>query len=529
MTIEGSSIAVPGGTSLAGAVDGGGVVLRERASLAVFDLATEALSPWRAFAGLRQARGRGAWIVVQDAGGDGLVRGDLQGDVVRWTKRFSVAGVSGDRALVTERGTWKLIDLAEGVEVATGSDTASWNSVHDGLFLGVRERTREIVGLRSRDGAIAWTATPFAKKVDSIGHPCGRGDEVHVRARGARGGLVARLAATDGAMRGLRDAPPLLDSWLPDLGEVVDRALVSFKANGGFVEGDALVTLQSNQAIVVRATGTARVALPALSGREHGAGRIAGIVSDREQCALVVVPLPVSGEHDLVLLPRADVSVEPVVSGKVSFASGAVVIVQHPVHGRATLVVSGKQTLPKAGDDVVLDGVTVKPGGVLKVERWWTAGPRAAREPVRVALVQPVMRVAPPSVPSQLAGDLLVRSRAAGIAVVPELLCLVERADEDASFRDALGRLGFRFGEPFNGASVVDELEIEGFLPVWGDGNGDTFGGVTAAGELAYLQVRDDQAVRALPPLFDHLRAEAAESEQESSAALILEVLSKLG
>ena len=235
------------------------------------------------------------------------------------------------------------------------------------------------------------------------------------------------------------------------------------------------------------------------------------------------MPLPASGEHDLVLVPKGE-SVDPGVPGTVSFASGSVIIVQHPTYGRVTLL-AGSEPLPKAGDPVLLEGVTVKPGGVVKAERWWVAGARAAREPMRIALVAPKMRVVPSSAPSQLAGDLLVRSSMVGIAVLPELLRLVERADCDALFRDALGRLGFRFGTNFNGADVVEALEIEGFLPVWGDGNGETFGGVTAAGELAYLLVKDDQAVRALPSLFEHLRAEAAESEQKSSAEVVLEAL----
>jgi len=111
MKIEGSSIAVPGGTGLAGAVDGGRVVLRERESLALLDMETETISPWRTFAGLRQARAQETWIYVQDAGGHGVVRGDLEGDVVRCPAGLLLAGVSGTRALFTDRGGWKLIDL----------------------------------------------------------------------------------------------------------------------------------------------------------------------------------------------------------------------------------------------------------------------------------------------------------------------------------------------------------------------------------------------------------------------------------
>ncbi len=251
-------------------------ILRERESLALLDMETETISPWRTFAGLRQARAQETWIYVQDAGGHGVVRGDLEGDVVRCPAGLLLAGVSGTRALFTDRGGRKLIDLVARVEVANGAGTTRWQAVHGGLFLGVRERTREIVALRSSDGTTAWSATPFASKVDSIGHPCGRGDEVHVRARTARGGCVARLAVSDGAVRGLRDAPITLDSWLPDLGANVDRALEPFRASHSFAEGDALVLPQSNQAIVVRASSTARVALPALAQVAHAAGRIAG-------------------------------------------------------------------------------------------------------------------------------------------------------------------------------------------------------------------------------------------------------------
>lgn len=109
-----------------------------------------------------------------------------------------------------------------------------------------------------------------------------------------------------------------------------------------------------------------------------------------------------------------------------------------------------------------------------------------------------------------------------------DVLRFVERVDRDASFRDGLARLGFRFGKHFNGSDVVSELEIEGFLPIWGDGNGDTFGGVTDAGTLAYLHTNDSAVPVPLPSIVDHVRAEANASEQEASAAVVLAVLDDL-
>lgn len=92
----------------------------------------------------------------------------------------------------------------------------------------------------------------------------------------------------------------------PDLGQEVDDALLRYERRSiSRAIGDAFVACQTSQAVIVRANGVARVALPEISGFIAFGNAIAGIVADRAHVSLLVVPLPESGEHDLELVPTA--------------------------------------------------------------------------------------------------------------------------------------------------------------------------------------------------------------------------------
>lgn len=533
MTVRGSAFSVPGGTNLVGSIDASRVLLRIGEELVVYDVAAAAVAKRRAIPGLRYARLYGGWIQVEAAGAPALVRADLDGDEVRWPQAdtLRLAGVVGSIALLSTHGEWARFDLERREEVGRGRDDASWYGVHAeaGLVLGVRERAREIVALRAKDGAIAWTAKPFPKRLDDLGHPSARGDEVHVRARAAGEGLVAKLRVRDGAVLHVRAAPSSLDSWLPDLGEEVDRLSARFaRRRSMFAFGDAFVIPQDDQAVVVRASGVARVALPHLDSVDAAGGAILGLVADRTRIALVVAPLPASGEHDLELEPKGD-DAAPAGDdrGVVTFAgtTAPIVIVQHPAYGRVNLTRSGSSAPPPLGAHVVLDGVEVKPGGVVRVERWWIAGARPERAVERVALGPAALaRDGAGGEPTRHARSLVARAKEQGIAVPDDVLRLVELVDRDAPLRDALARLGFHFEEEELGLDVLPELDVHGFVPIWGNGFGDGYGGLTPAG-VGYLYVKDERAPKPLPPLAAYVRAEARESEQEASAAIVLEAL----
>ena len=109
-------------------------------------------------------------------------------------------------------------------------------------------------------------------------------------------------------------------------------------------------------------------------------------------------------------------------------------------------------------------------------------------------------------------------------ADVFRFLDVVER---EPAFRRALATLGFLFEEDELGLDMLDELEIEGFLPIWGNGYGDGLGVVTRNGTLGYLYVKDEPTPRALPPLAEHVRAEAKESDQAATADLVLGILDR--
>ena len=361
---------------------------------------------------------------------------------------------------------------------------------------------------------------------------CVRGDEVHVRAGAVDEAVVARVGVHDGSVRGVRSAPRELDSWLPDLGEETDRAVVRFKRpRSTFAVGDAIVVPQNDQLIVVRASGVARVAAPHLDFTHFG-GSVTGIWADRTRIELVVIPLPATGNHDLELVPTGeDVEATASICGVVTFAgtSAPIVIVQHPQYGRVTLTRQLESTPPPVGAQIVLDGVVVKPGGVVTVARWWIAGMRSPREPRSVLLGPPAMVAeAHTSRPTRFAQSLVARTKKEGIALPADVLRFVEAVDRDTALREGLAELGFHFEDDELGLDVLPELEIEGFV-LWGNGYGDGYGGLLPTGSLGYLHVKDDRTPRPLPPFAEHVRAVAEESDAEAAIEVVLAGLDRAG
>jgi hypothetical protein len=183
------------------------------------------------------------------------------------------------------------------------------------------------------------------------------------------------------------------------------------------------------------------------------------------------------------------------------------------------------------GAQVILDGVEVKPGGVVRVERWWIAGARPKRETTRLALGPPSMdrseEESGADDATTLARSLLARAEEEGITVPADVLRFVEAVDREPRFRRALADLGFHFDEDELGLDILPELEIEGFVSVWGNGYGDGYGGLTKDG-LGYLHAKDDREAKPLGrSLAEHVRKEASESDREATAAVVLDMIER--
>lgn len=92
--------------------------------------------------------------------------------------------------------------------------------------------------------------------------------------------------------------------------------------------------------------------------------------------------------------------------------------------------------------------------------------------------------VAPPaeSEPTRFVESLRERAEEEGIAVPDDVIRFLDVVDRDPRFREALSRLGFHFDEDELGLDILPELDIEGFVSIWGNGYGDAYGGITPDG-----------------------------------------------
>jgi hypothetical protein len=537
MTVAGTSHAVPAGTRIQGSPRAGRLLLRMGEELGVFDLGRGEIVARRTFPELFAVDMLTGWIAVEAAGKHWLVDDQLAGEPFSWADadRLRFAGALGDVAVFSDRWTERMrFDLRRRVEIDRVPEDAEWRAAHagEGLLVGVRESTRELVALRPADGAIVWNVAPFATKVDDLEYPIVHGDEVHVRATSLDESRVARLGVRDGVVRSVR-VSLLCDSSLPEFGPDLEREVLRFDRTWStHACRDGLVVFQEAQVILVRASGIARLATPSRLPRLYD-DVLVDVIEDDAGAELVVVPLPEAGEHDVVVEPRGGpVEATEGERGKVTFAgTGApVVIVQHPRYGRVTLTRPFTAPPPPVGAEVVLDGVEVTTGGTARVDRWWIAGARPPRTPRHRALVPPILTQPPaPKEPTRFTASLVARAAEAGVPVPDDVRRFVEVVDRDPRFRIALGRLGFRFEEEELGLDVLPDLDIEGFVPVWGNGYGDSYGGLTKDGP-AHLWPKDN-----LTPSPDEstlaadVRATAAESEYAAAAEVVLDVLDREG
>ncbi len=312
-------------------------------------------------------------------------------------------------------------------------------------------------------------------------------------------------------MRGVRVASADVEPWLPDLGLGVDLAAEPFARSRALGADDGFVLLQEGQLVVVRDHGITRVARP--SGLEAvivGAS-VALLGSESAGAELVVLPLPPSGEHDLTLQPVGEAveasEPEPAV---VAFAGTATptLIVQHPKYGRLTFMREAGSAPPPVGARILLDGVEVDPDrATVRVSRWWLEGARSARRE-RVLSLGPAQRSAfPPKLGSPpILASLTARAHDAQLPVPEELRPLLERVERDAHLRACFANVGFVFDERELGLDVLRAHGVDGFVPVWGNGYDDGFGGITRAG-LAIVRPMDDPAPSPIASLEAHIRA----------------------
>jgi hypothetical protein len=536
MTTHAKRISIPSGGRLVGAIPPSRIVLQFGEELTLFDVEELAFVARRAIPGLRTAMMNGAWIVVHNPNGPSLLAGDLASDPLGWPSEvpdLRLGGVVGGVAVFTNGAMRLRFDVQRQVVLDQVAEDAEWRASDEStrLLFGVRERAREIVALRPADGAIVWRSIPFASKVDSIGYPQVTGAELHVRASVLDRSRVARLALLDGELLGERDAVASLDSWLPDFGAEVDRVAGTFERRSiSYAVPDGIVVSQDDQLVVVRADGVARVALP-LGARPVVVGRhAAALIEDAARAELLVLPLPAAGEHDLVAEPwgeDTEASVgDPAVITFVG-TSAPIVIVQHPQYGRINLTRDPSSAPPPVGAEVVLDGVTVTPGGTVRVARYWLAGVRPSREPMRFALGPPAITKEPEleATPKRYRASILDRATDAGIHVPDDVLRLLQAVEQDETFRRALATLGFHFDDDELGLDILSELEIEGFVPLWGDGYGDTYGGLTEEGVATLCT--DDPTPRVVGSLADHVRERCADAEEDASTEYVCGVLAR--
>lgn len=538
MTIEAAGWSVPGGTRILRVLDSSRLLLDLGEELAVFDIARGGIVARRKVPGFQYADAKGSWIVVHEEKDRWLLRDDLEGDPIRWpdAEKLRLAGVVGSVAVFYDYSERMRFDIGRREVIDRGDESFAWHEVdeHAGLIFGVGNRTREIAALRPSDGAIVWKAKPFAKKVNDVGYPRVRGDEVHVRATALAEVLVARIGAKDGEVRGVRPAPLGLDSWLPDLGAAVDVEASRYERRWvTHATKDGIVIPQEDSVLVVRADGVSRVAIPAGSSISVAGNYAVTVIQDRDRIELVIMALPRSGAHDLVIDPKGEEAESNVGEpGVVTFAgtSAPIVIVQHPTYGRVTLTREVEGRPPPVGAKVVLDGVEITPGGTPRVERWWLAGERAKRAR-RTFELGPVRMAAAPveDEPTQLVASLKERAEEEGIAVPDHVVRFLEVVDRDATFRRALGDLGFHFAEDELGLDILPELEIEGFVSVWGNGYGDGYGGLTKDG-LGMLWWKDDRTPQPLDSLAGYVRTQAAHTDgADATVDLVLQVLDREG
>ncbi|MBX3232205.1 MAG: hypothetical protein KIT84_19180 [Labilithrix sp.] len=120
-----------------------------------------------------------------------------------------------------------------------------------------------------------------------------------------------------------------------------------------------------------------------------------------------------------------------------------------------------------------------------------------------------------------IAPALAERAREANLPIPPDVRAFVGAVDEDPTLRRALAQLGLHFEE--DDLEIEIEIEIDGFVPLWSNGYGDGYGGLTKDG-LAYLRV-DERGVEPLPPIVEHVRATATAADEQATAEVVLAAL----
>lgn len=302
--IEAASFAVADGTRILG-FHGDVLVLKSDVTLTLFDVAARAVVARRDFAKLTYLSVHGRFVQVDvatrprlvpldDLAGEGFLLPDLPG--------HRVIDVLEDRiAVLHDYGKWSAFDLQTKRVVASAEDEETrWCDSHGGMLVGVRDRTRTVVAMCPADGVLVWETEPFAEKIDELSSPIVHGDEVHVRANLVDSARVARLDVHTGAVLAVRSGDLSSFMFAPDLGEDLERDMSRFHGGSdAFGVGDALVTRQHDQIIVVRRTGIARVATPALGLVTSTGSHLAAVTKDAARVSVVVLPLPPVGDHDL--------------------------------------------------------------------------------------------------------------------------------------------------------------------------------------------------------------------------------------
>jgi hypothetical protein len=518
--IVGKKYPVPAGTKIEAALDDRRVLLRDGDDLVTFDIIDGAAIERRDVPGLTWARPHGRWLQVQTKAGDLLVNGDLTGPLRPWP----IAGQSpklrlGDLVLVTvfsstdlEDRYSVLVDLASGEERGRLQGYVDWHDVdaEAGLFLGMSEH--DVVAAHTADLSLAWRAEAFTTKVDDPSVECTHGE---VRAHAVRRGATqtVRFDRTTGAK-------------LPGDGKG--------DGNGDEAAPADSVKVAEGVAIVTQGGRTSRVALPLYFYPKQAGRHLVGLVSGK-LVELAVVPLPEEGEHALELHPVGDVPepVGPFAIVKMVATSMPIVIAEHPELGRLNL--SRDDQVVAKGDKLVLDGVTKKPGGVVKVSRWSVWGAPPPRDVTHATLPAPKRQSddRPDTAARSKAPLLADRAHTRGVAVPAEADRFFELLDRDDELRTTLYDLGFKvdgsslreeFIEDFRGDM---EFIPEVFLPLWGDGFDDV-GGLLPDGSLVLVDMKA-WTVEPVESVGAAVRKAMQYNPSEASVEYALEVLDREG
>jgi hypothetical protein len=112
-----------------------------------------------------------------------------------------------------------------------------------------------------------------------------------------------------------------------------------------------------------------------------------------------------------------------------------------------------------------------------------------------------------------------------------QVVSICELLETDRAFHEALIGIGMHFAEDELAPDLLDDLkdthpELERFLPLWGNGYGDTMGGISldgAPGAIVILHIPECDMTTAGIDLASAIRHQAAQLEELGATRAFLE------